>query len=147
MIKRMKVVKGNSVQPWGVIASLPPVKPRMTQEEASQSFNNDPGIRWFQQQCKHSHLPNIFMLSLGYPDECGWNRFLPHMSDISVPWPGDESKDGLRKEHLSPDCKLIVFYLFLRHAIYFLADLDSRLELVSIQRSHRHPGFSPRYAA
>jgi hypothetical protein len=41
-----------------------------------------------------------------FTDKDNWNRVLPSYEELPKDWPGKESVEGLRREHLTPDCRL-----------------------------------------
>ena len=78
-----------------------------THEEAIRvAIREDPGLVWLREQCK----PNLRLLNSftqWHPvDEQGWANYYPGIEEMPKGWPGKESDDGLRVEHLTPDCEL-----------------------------------------
>jgi len=71
--------------------------------------------------------PYIFSFSL--TDATGWKMYYPDISEMPKDWPGQESEDGLRVEHLRPDCELRIMFSKNFLFLYF------RLGILFIQRT------------
>jgi hypothetical protein len=81
----------------------------MTDEEAVKNFAKDPGLVWLINQCEsYISIFIVFLQIISSKGNNGWkDDFDFHSSSLSA-WPGKESTDGLRAEHLSPDCESII---------------------------------------
>lgn len=78
---------------------------KMADEEALKKFLEDAGVKWLEDQCRSSiKFSSAFLTQ--YIDKNKWNGEFDERIGKLAAWPGKESVDGLRCEHLSPDCEL-----------------------------------------
>lgn len=47
-----------------------------------------------------------------FADSNNWRTYIPSLSEMPKSWPGVETEDGLRTEHLTPDCEPQQAYTF-----------------------------------
>ena len=67
-------------------------------------------MKWLMNQCRLS-IKCSSMSLIKCIDKNGWkNDFQKRIGQLSS-WPGKESADGLRSEHLSPDCGCLLMDL------------------------------------
>lgn len=76
----------------------------LTDSEALKEFLEAPGLVWLMERSK-----SIFRLFRALVtqriDKEQWKEDFDERTGNLASWPGRESVDGLRSEHLSPDCK------------------------------------------
>ena len=76
----------------------------MIEDGPLPELEEDGGVSWINGQCENQPLPIIMYLCLLLLDGGDWRSYFPTLEEMPEGWPGQESEDGLREEHLS-DCK------------------------------------------
>jgi hypothetical protein len=93
--------------PWKERSKQEEVVKSMTDEEALRNFMEDPGLTWLLKQCE-SYIMIFVLFSDRLPSTSKaknhWMDDFEEAGSVST-WPGKESDDGLRAEHLCPDCE------------------------------------------